>query len=273
MVHGINGNGLVRRASDAPVELRPSRTEDLELLALLAAGALDIWFQPQFDLSSGKLVGAEALARLPGDEGGAGLFRRAAAAGLAERLSRAAQRRALSLAAEWQRSLRHLSLSLNVLPGDLARPNYPEWIAAEAVAAGIGFERLTIEVTEDALIEDVAAVSARLEELRWLGIAIALDDFGSGFASLAQLARLPLDIVKIDRGLIEGIEHGERERVVVRNVLRLARELHLTVIVEGVESAGQLELLRSWGCDLFQGFIRARPMPLSQFRRFAELHA
>lgn len=266
------GQQDLRRSSDGPIALIPRRSEDSELATVLRAHRLQTVFQPQFDFSTGRLVGAEALARMPGDGDAKGLFRRAAAAGLAERVSREIQRGALQLVAGWGAGLDGLGVSINVLPQDIGRPNYADWLSAEVARAGIDFGRVTIEITEEAAIEDFAAVSARLEILRALGIKVALDDFGSGFASLAHLARLPLDRVKIDRALIEGIEHGSRDRTVVRNVLRLAHELDLEVVVEGVETAGQLDLLRDWGCDLYQGFIRAKAMPSAQFEQFAALH-
>lgn len=239
----------------------------------VAGRQLQTVFQPQFALSTGKLVGAEALARLPGESDARDLFRRAAAAGLAERVSREIQRDALRHAAEWGAKLDALGIAINLLPQDIARDNYTDWLASEAVLAGVAFDRITVEITEDAAIEDFAAVSRRLAILRGMGIKVALDDFGSGFASLSYLARLPLDRIKIDRSLIGGIEHGQRDRTVVRNVLAMARDLDLAVIVEGIETAAQLNLLRDWGCDLYQGFIRARPMAPAQFQQFAALHS
>ncbi|MEO6535731.1 MAG: EAL domain-containing protein [Sphingomicrobium sp.] len=251
----------------------PDRNDDPELAAVVAEHRLQTVFQPQFDLSSGKLVGAEALARMPGDDDAEGLFERAAAAGLAERVSREMQREALRLTAGFGSELDGLGISINILPQDIARASYPDWLAGEIERARVDFGRITIELTEEAVVGDIAAVAARLDRLRALGLKVALDDFGTGFASFAHLARLPIDILKIDRGLIAGIERGHRERVVVRSVLRLARDLDLTVVVEGVETAVQLEMLREWGCDHYQGFIRARPMPLAQFKQFAALHA
>ena len=100
-------------------------------------------------------------------------------------------------------------------------------------------------------------MAGRLARLREAGIQIALDDFGTGYASLAYLGSLPLDALKIDRGLIAEIVGGERDRIVVKAMIGLARELGLKVIVEGVESTAQLVLLAEWGCDLYQGFLGA----------------
>ena len=263
----------MRRAGDAPIELIPSRCWDSELEALLSGHALQTLFQPQFEIAGGRLVGAEALARLPGATAGAhSLFDRADRAGLAERVSREIQRDALFLAAQWDGGPAGLGVSINVRPQELDRPNYPEWLAATIAEAGIDPGRVTVELTEEAAIADVAGAGRRLERLRALGLRVALDDFGRGFANLAGLARLPLDVLKLDRSLAGGIEHGERERTIVRAVIDLAHDLGLEVVVEGVETAAQLELLRSWGCDYYQGFLRASPMGDVQFRQFAALH-
>src|SRR5206468_6808433 len=118
-------------------------------------------------------------------------------------------------------------------------------------------ERVIVEITESALLIDQPAVAERLARLRSEGLSIAVDDFGSGYASLAYLTSLPLDMLKIDRGLIAHIVGGERDRIVVKAMIRLARELGLSVVVEGVESTGQLALLADWGCDLYQCFLGA----------------
>ena len=122
---------------------------------------------------------------------------------------------------------------------------------------------------ESALLIDRDAVAARLERLRDAGVRIAIDDFGTGYASLSYLTRLPIDMLKIDRELAANITSGERDRIVVRALIDLARELELTVLVEGVESTGQLALLTEWGCDLYQGFLGAGALSEDELARFA----
>ena len=109
----------------------------------------------------------------------------------------------------------------------------------------------------------------RLATLCEAGLKIAVDDFGTGYASLAYLTSLPLDVLKIDRGLVAQIAHRERDRIVVKALIGLARELGLQVVVEGVESAEQLALLTEWGCDLCQGFFVAPPLSHDELTRFA----
>ena len=111
-------------------------------------------------------------------------------------------------------------------------------------------------------------MAERLTNLRNAGVRIAVDDFGTGYASLAYLTSLPLDIIKIDRGLVADIVGGERDRIVVKAMIHLARELDLKVVVEGVETTGQLALLAEWGCDLYQGFLGAGALTHEELQRF-----
>ena len=104
--------------------------------------------------------------------------------------------------------------------------------------------------------------------LREAGLRIAVDDFGTGYASLAYLTSLPLDSIKIDRGLVADLVGGERDRIVVRALIHLARELDLNVVVEGVETAAQLALIAEWGCDLYQGFLGAGALTHEELTRF-----
>jgi EAL domain-containing protein (putative c-di-GMP-specific phosphodiesterase class I) len=257
-----------RRASDqhAPAPVTPIKDQLLE--SLIAHEQIEVLYQPQIEPGTGRIVGAEALARSSVAPSAEALFSRAAAAGLGERLSRLIQRKALRSAAAWEGPLRSLKLSINLLPEDLSRDGYEQWLLDEVGTAGLDPKRLTVEITESALLVDQPAVAARLARLREAGVTIAIDDFGTGYASLAYLTTLPLDMIKIDRGLITDIVGGERDRIVVRAMIRLARELDLAVAVEGVESTPQLALLAEWGCDLYQGFLGAGALTEEELWRF-----
>jgi EAL domain-containing protein (putative c-di-GMP-specific phosphodiesterase class I) len=257
-----------RRASDrkAPAPVSPMRDQLLE--SIIAHEQVEVLYQPQIEPSSGRIAGAEALARSAITPSAQTLFARAAAAGLGERLSRLVQRKALRSAAVWEGPLKGLKLSINLLPEDISRDGYEQWLLDEVQANGMDPKRLTVEITESALLVDQPAVAARLSRLREAGISIAIDDFGTGYASLAYLTTLPLDMIKIDRGLIADIVGGQRDRIVVRAMIRLARELDLAVAVEGVESTPQLALLAEWGCDLYQGFLGAGALTEEELWRF-----
>jgi EAL domain-containing protein (putative c-di-GMP-specific phosphodiesterase class I) len=262
---GLSGG---QRASDRQDPAPVVHKRDRILEAVIAHQHIALLFQPQIDPASGRIVGVEALARWDGAASPQQLFERAAAAGLAERLSRLVQRKALRAAATWEGPLRALHLSINLLPQDLARPGYDQWLLDEIECAGIDPRRITVEITESALLSDSDCIAERLSRLRSVGIRVAVDDFGTGYASLAYLTSLPLDILKIDRGLVADIVGGARDRIVVKAMIALARELDLKVVVEGVESTGQLALLADWGCDLYQGFLGAGPLDEIELARF-----
>ena len=166
-----------------------------------------------------------------------------------------------------------LRLSINLLPLDLERPGYEQWLLSEIAEAGLLPEQVTVEIVESSLVGDQLAVAGRLSRLRAAGVRIAIDDFGTGYSSLAYLTSLPLDAIKIDRAMIADIVGGSRDRIVVKAMIRLARELHLKVIVEGVESNAQLHLLEEWGCDLYQGFLGAPALDEAELERFVTASA
>lgn len=258
-----------RRASDIGAATPADPRRDLALESVIADAQIDVLFQPLIEPGTGRIRGAEALARSAIAEDPQQLFARAAAAGLEERLSRLVQRKALRSAGSWKGALKSIGLSINVLPADITRAGYDSWLLAEMEEAGIDPKRVTAEITESALLVDSALVVDRLSRLRDAGVTIAVDDFGTGYASLAYLITLPLDAIKIDRGLITDIVGGERDRIVVKALIHLARELDLSVVVEGVEKTGQLLLLAKWGCDLYQGFLGAGALTLEELARFA----
>jgi EAL domain-containing protein (putative c-di-GMP-specific phosphodiesterase class I) len=249
---------------------------DWILETAIAHEQIEVQFQPLIEPRTGRVIGAEALARSTIADSADELFARAGAAGLEERLSRLVQKKALRSAAVWEGPLKGLKLSLNLLPQEISRPSYEQWLLDEIGAVGIDPARITVEITENALLVGQGAVAERLGRLREAGIRIAVDDFGTGYSSLAYLTALPLDMIKIDRGLITDIVGGSRDKIVVKAMIRLARELDLAVVVEGVETTGQLALLADWGCDLYQGFLGAGALTQEELTRFvatAEIQA
>jgi EAL domain-containing protein (putative c-di-GMP-specific phosphodiesterase class I) len=141
-------------------------------------------------------------------------------------------------------------------------------LVRELAAAKLNPKRLTLEITESSLVIDRNLVSGRLSRLRELGIQIAVDDFGTGYANLAYLTSLPLDTLKIDRGLIADLVGGSRDRIVVKAMIGMAQDLGLKVVVEGIEHTAQLALVADWGCDLYQGFLVAGALDEVELARF-----
>jgi EAL domain-containing protein (putative c-di-GMP-specific phosphodiesterase class I) len=241
---------------------------DKVLEAAIASNQVEIRFQPQIEPVTGRIAGVEALARWSGASDPQALFARAAAAGLSERLSREIQRKALRTAGKWSGPLGELRLSINILPQDLDRPGFEAWLIDEMSLAGINPARVTAEIIESALLSDRPAVAARLAYLRARGVQIAVDDFGTGYANLVYLTSLPLDAIKIDRAMVADLVGQERDRIVVKAMIAMARELGLKTVVEGVESVAQLDLVAAWGCDLYQGFLGAGALDVGELSRF-----
>jgi EAL domain-containing protein (putative c-di-GMP-specific phosphodiesterase class I) len=257
-----------QRLSDQPAQAPTGPRRDRALEQAIDQDAIQVRFQPLITPRDGLIVGAEALARWSGAASNDVLFERAAEAGLAERLSRFIQRKALGIAAAWRGPLAGLSISINLLPEELARGDYDQWLLAEMAAVGMDPRRVTVEITEGGLIFDSNAAAARLDGLRAAGVRVAIDDFGAGYASLAWLTSLPLDVLKIDRSLVADMVGGERDRIVVKAMIELAHELGMQVVVEGVESTDQLALLSDWGCDYYQGFLGAGALDEVELARF-----
>lgn len=245
---------------------------EADLLGAIDRNEISILFQPQYDVRTGSLSGAEALARWDHPElgriGAGTLFAVADRADHVAQLSRHIAARALEQAAQW-RGKHGLRLSLNVTALDLAQPDFAERMQQTVAASGFDAGLLTLEITEESLIADFAGAASSLELLAQSGIAIALDDFGSGFANFRYLKLLPLHALKLDRSIVSGIESDHRDLAILRAIIAMARALDLKVIAEGVEHPGQVELLAAEGADTWQGFLGSRPVDPIEFARIS----
>ena len=245
---------------------------DMALRAALTAREIVILLQPQFEVASGHLVGAEALARLNhpelGEISAGDLFAAADRCDLREELSHLIQDRAINLAAAWPAALGDLRLSVNLGAEELTE-NYGAHLLELLEQAGFAPERLTMELTEESLVRDLDRTAGQLEMLRAKGVRIAVDDFGTGYSSLSYLKALPLDYLKIDKGMTPDIVGTGKDRIIMRAIIAMAKALGLAIIAEGVEKAEELAMLQAEGCDYFQGFLRSPPLAPAEFERFA----
>jgi diguanylate cyclase (GGDEF)-like protein len=155
---------------------------------------------------------------------------------------------------------RHLGLSVNVSPGQLADPDFVSRVAAMLRVSGVDPQRITLEITEAAFADDVDAMIVRMHELKGLGVRLAIDDFGTEYSSLSQLRRLPVDVLKIDKSFVRGIATEPVEWALVTAIIRLAESLGKSTVAEGIETGGQLAHLRSLRVELGQGYLFARPL-------------
>lgn len=241
-----------------------SRTEG-ELRSALAQRELLLHFQPKFRLADGSLSGVEALARWQHPQ--RGLLAPAEFVDLAERcglmgaLGRQVMAMAVTQCRQWLDAGILLNMAVNVSPSQFVDPGFVRGVLGAIAQAGIPPSLLSIEITESIAMTDFDATAARLGELRAAGVLVALDDFGIGFSNLSQLSRLPLDILKIDRSLVQDLGLDAKADAIVRAIIGMAHALGCRVIAEGIETPAQRDHLQALGCDCGQGFLLGGPGP------------
>jgi diguanylate cyclase (GGDEF)-like protein/PAS domain S-box-containing protein len=237
------------------------------------AGALDrreftLYYQPTYELRTGRLEGFEALMRwnhptlgvIPPDQ----FIPIAEDTGFIVPLGRWALYEATRQLAQWSRALgdgRALTIAINVSARQIRDPRLTEDVRDAIAAAGIAPERVVLEVTETMLVHDPAEVADVLHALKALGVRISIDDFGTGYSSLSYLQNLPIDILKVDKAFVATVDENNTEtHKLVLAILNMARSLGLRTVAEGVEEPGQAAFLATSGCDIGQGFLWARPL-------------
>ncbi|MDP9350018.1 MAG: EAL domain-containing protein, partial [Chloroflexota bacterium] len=246
----------------------------LELLELEAdlrrgidRGELRLHYQPKVELDTGRIVGVEALLRW--EHPHRGMVSPAEFIGLAEEtglilpIGRWVLGEACRQVQVWRKECGtdpEFDVCVNVAPRQFAHPGLVQEVTGVLEETGLGPKVLLLEITESAVMGDAESNAATLHELKDLGVRLAIDDFGTGYSSLSYLHRFPVDYLKIDRSFVDGLGRESDDTAIVRAVIGLAHSLRLEVIAEGVESAEQVELLRSLGCRFAQGYYFARPM-------------
>ena len=236
---------------------------------------LRLYYQPQVDMVSGRVIGAEALLRWKHPEHGLLLPSKFLALSEESELVVSLGEWVLytacaQAAAASTPGTQALTVSVNIPARQFAQPDLAKRVAAVLQEAGLPPQRLELEITEGVAMQDIGRTIAILTELKQLGVKFAVDDFGTGFSSLSYLKRFPLDKLKIDQSFVRGLPADENDAAITRAVIALGQSLKLKVIAEGVETREQLELLRSQGCDEYQGDYFSKPVPA---REFAELVA
>jgi diguanylate cyclase (GGDEF)-like protein/PAS domain S-box-containing protein len=252
----------------AEMTTRERRRAELEadLAATLAAHRLSVQFQPQVEAESGTVVGLEALARWshpgrgvvpPGE-----FIPIAEVSGLIVKLGEQILHASLAAAGRWvARSADHrLILAVNASGTELSSPEYPDRVLEQLTAVGFPPANLQIELTEEALAEDHRTVLLAMERLQQFGVTFAIDDFGTGYSNLSRLKHMPVSVLKLDRSLVAGLPDDVDDVAICSAVVVMAQRLGLQTVAEGVERAGQVEVLRSMGCDAIQGYAVSRPL-------------
>ncbi|MDA0182352.1 bifunctional diguanylate cyclase/phosphodiesterase [Solirubrobacter phytolaccae] len=246
-----------------------------ELRRGIAAGELEVHYQPQTDIARRRMVGVEALVRWRHPERGL-LFpdtfiSLAEDLGIVRDLTRHVLQTAVDQAATWRASGHDLSVAVNLALADLLDPELPAVVDAALARSGLPAHRLVLEITEDVAMTDEDHIVAVLARLRDRGVELALDDFGTGLSSLARLRRLPVQELKIDRSFVMGIDAGDEDASIVRMTIELGHALGIRVVAEGVETEAALDLLASQRCDTAQGFHFSRPVPATELTGLLEV--
>ena len=235
----------------------------------LAQGRFRLHYQPQVELATGRVVGAEALIRWRDPELGEispGEFIPVAEeSGFIVAIGEWVLKRAVAQAAAWCAAGSEMTVSVNVSALQFQQPGFVDGVAEALREAGLPARLLELELTESILIQDAKDAMLRLKALAQLGVKLAIDDFGTGYSSLAYLKRFPIGRLKIDRTFISGLPLEESDAAIVQAILHMGRALHLEIVAEGVENDAQREFLQRAGCDLYQGFLYAPALDVAAF--------
>jgi diguanylate cyclase (GGDEF)-like protein len=278
-----NADAALKKAKDAGDEylfyapqMNASVAEQMKLENDLRNALLQeqyvLYYQPKFDLASGRMVGMEALIRWMHPSRGmvspAEFIPLLEETGMILDVGRWALKRAAIEHANWcAQGLLPPRIAVNVSPAQLRRKDFVDYVNDALASVEKAGERIDIEITESMLMEDVEGSIAKLKAMRALGINVAVDDFGTGYSSLSYLARLPITSLKIDRSFVIQMPKSPEQMAIVSTVISLARALNLKVVAEGVETEEQANLLRLLRCDEVQGYLFGKPVPAADLEK------
>ena len=234
---------------------------------------LILHYQPMVDLATGNITGSEALVRWNHPEYGVlspdRFIPLANEIGMIVEIGKWVLQQACRQTRIWHdKGFFPLSISVNVTAAQFSHPKLPDQVADILAETGLDPQYLELEITESVLMQDSETTIGMLRALKKMGIKISLDDFGTGYSSLSYLSRFPIDILKIDKSFIRGINRNSDDYAIVRAITALARSLNLSVVAEGIESTEQLESLRREKCDRVQGYLFSKPLPPGEFMQF-----
>ena len=231
----------------------------------LERNEFEVWYQPKYSLSQDRIIGAEALIRWKHPETGyispARFVPLAEETGLIIPIGDWVMKTVCDRMANWlSRGQPVVAIAVNLSSVQLNQSRLSQSLQQILEATQLAPKHLEIEVTETALMKDIESAIGLMHQLKDLGVKIAIDDFGTGYASLSYLQQLPLDILKIDASFIRNIHRDPKNQIIVRHIIAMAHDLGLKIIAEGVEEQEEVEILKSYGCDLIQGYWVGTPM-------------
>jgi EAL domain-containing protein (putative c-di-GMP-specific phosphodiesterase class I) len=248
------------------IELKARMELEKTIRDAVATNHFELHYQPLFSLSDRSLIGFEALVRLPKADGTLiqpmEFIPAAEEMRVIDKIGEWVLREACRTATTWPN---HLTVSVNLSPAQFAAGSVSAMVATILAETELPAHRLELEITETLLLGDSEAILAELRAIKAMGVSVVMDDFGTGYSSLSYLWRFPFDKIKIDRSFMQAFNGSERDaETVVQTIIALGRELHMSVTVEGIETAKQVAFLETINGDQVQGFYFGRPMPASE---------
>lgn len=263
-------NHVAVYTDDLTAQARQRVLLETRLRSALKLDKLECYYQPQLDVLSGKIIGAEVLLRWHDAEYGfiapSVFIPIAESCGLIHALGKWVLQRSCQQLRQWlDQGIPPFSLAVNVSAQQFNKDQLLDELKQVLAESAVPAELLELEVTESALMIDEAKVVATMHQIKAMGIRLAIDDFGTGYSSLSYLKRLPLDVLKIDRRFVEHIPQAIDDQQIASAIIALAHTMNFKVLAEGVETAEQLAFLREQGCNYYQGFYFSKPLPAQEF--------
>ena len=259
-------------APGAPTIEIPAR----DLAAAIEAGEIRVHYQPKVDMAKGVVCGVEALARWThptlGEIRPDRFIDVAEREGLIHALTMSVLRQAFGVAQRWNAQGFRLSMAVNLSPRLLEEPGLVRELSALLEAHGLEARQVVLEITESSVVDCMGVALGVLARLRLKGFGLSIDDYGTGFSSMQQLARIPFSELKIDRAFVHGATQRTNLRVILQSALEMSRQLGLVTVAEGIEALEDWQLVRDSGCGVGQGFLVSRAMPGDQLLDWIRAH-
>lgn len=234
-----------------------------------------VYFQPKVNAQTYQIVGAEALIRWehplwgilsPGE-----FIPIAEETGMINEIGDYVMEKVLQQISTWtQEGVPVVPISINVSPQRFLRKNYYQLVESSIESYGVDPKLIELEITESSFLHNPEVVLKTVRDLRNLGVKVALDDFGTGYSSMTRLTELEIDVLKVDRSFVKDVETNRKNAVILESLFVIAKELDIEVVVEGVETEGQLLFMKQKNCDIIQGYIFSKPVPISPFTDMLE---
>jgi len=254
---------------------KPRPTDELEsrFVEALRSGELDLYYQPKIDLATGHVASAEALLRWTADDGTPvlpppAIVALAAQSGLAFELTQWIASHCIRTLSQWRGSL-DIGLAFNVQANLVHHPDLVSALLDANAIWGVDPSRITVEITEDAIMEDSEAGFESLCQIRDAGMSLSIDDFGTGYSSMAYFQQIPATELKIDQSFVRTLHEDEQSYQLVKIMVDIGHQFGMRVVAEGIENAQSLEALKALGCDYGQGYFFSGPLPRTEFEHWA----